>query len=130
MSALNNAGIAWEDYGKRRMPGAMRFEGQIPALRSGLGSPFGFGGGGGKKSRIGIIGVARRKDAYPRHLRCLLRTRGERPRRRAAEKRDVIAAVQWIEFHLLPQPGSPRHHTALVRVKSGARCNVGFCSGV
>jgi hypothetical protein len=52
----------------------------------------------------------------------LLRPRGERPRHRAADDRDEVAPFQLIEWHPLPQPTAGQH-IALVRTKSGVRCN-------
>jgi hypothetical protein len=45
---------------------------------------------------------------------------------RAAQQREKIAPLQPIELHLLPQPGTPRHHTGLARIKGEARCSARF----
>src|SRR5262249_58360686 len=37
-----------------------------------------------------------------------------------------LASFQLIELHRLPQPGTPRHHIRLARIKSGARLQCGI----
>ncbi len=60
-----------------------------------------------------------RRPAYSSDLG-LLRARRDRPRHYcAADQRDEIAPLQRIAFHLLPQPGTPGHHTGLTRIMSG-----------
>ena len=68
----------------------------------------------------------------PNHRHGLLRVRRHRPRnRRTAEQRDELASVYHsIELHLPPSQGSPRQHSALASIKSGAHCSAGFWSGV
>jgi len=61
--------------------------------------------------------------------RWLLRTRRERPGRRAAEKRDELALVQLIELHMLPLAGR-RQHSGLARIGSGACCSAGIQAGI
>jgi hypothetical protein len=56
-------------------------------------------------------------------------TRLLRARRSAAERPDELAPVS-IELHRPPELETPWQHTALVRMKSGAHCSVGFRSGV
>jgi hypothetical protein len=56
-------------------------------------------GMGGIPLRAGRNGV----DICHHWHRRLLRVRRQRPRRRAAEKRDEVAPLQLIELHLVPQ---------------------------
>jgi hypothetical protein len=55
------------------------------------------------RSPITWIALRRRhQHAYAPHSAILLRTRGERPRCRAAEERNEVAAFQMIELHSIP----------------------------
>src|SRR5262249_49505370 len=53
-----------------------------------------------------VIGI-RHQPANPPHPARLLRARRERPRRRAAEKRDDLAPFQLTNLHALPSQGLP-----------------------
>src|SRR6516162_2918907 len=60
----------------------------------------------------------------------LLGPRRERPRRRAAEKRDELAPSQLIQLHPIPTSSSPWQDTASMRIKSGTWCAAGFRPGL
>jgi hypothetical protein len=68
-------------------------------------------------------GFLQHADPPHAHAR-LLRTRCQRPRRRAADQRDKIAPLQSIKLHLLLQP-TRGQHIALARIKSGALLHCG-----
>src|SRR5262245_19133813 len=78
---------------------------------------------------FGIVCGYGHKNADPPHAITLLRARHPRPRRsRAAEQRDELAPLQFIELHPLAQP-TPGQHIALVRTKSAPRCSAIFRPG-
>jgi hypothetical protein len=52
--------------------------------------------------KVGIVRGCGQQHANAPHPLALLRTRRQRPRRRAAEQRDELAASQLIELHLVP----------------------------
>jgi hypothetical protein len=53
----------------------------------------------------------------------LLRTRGERPRRRATEERDELSPLQSSKLHLLP-PKPMSEHNRLVSSKVPPQCDI------
>jgi len=75
-----------------------------------------------------VFGVVLRRaheHADVPHPVSFLRLRRKRPRRRAAEQRNELAALYSMQIHLLPQLGD-RQHTALASIKSGPRCTARF----
>jgi hypothetical protein len=52
--------------------------------------------------RFRVVRIDGHEHADPSHPLALLRAHRERPRRRAAEQRDELAASQLIELHLVP----------------------------
>src|SRR5262249_2001956 len=75
---------------------------------------------------VGVCGSdARMHEANNPHRR-LLRAYGQRPRPSAPEQRYELAPFHSIEMHLLPQPETSQKHTALARIRLGARCSAEF----